>query len=311
MSSPIHHHQFLLLGAGELGTAFLPHLSSLPNTHITIAIRTPSKYAHLSGPNTSLLSLDISGPSEDLAKTFANYSTVIICTGFGQPAGTITKLAKEILQAGLLRKEAGLGKLWFFPWQWGVDYDVTGDCGGLMPLFGEQLQVRKLLRSQAAQSHVTWTIVSTGIFMSFLFEPFWGVVGEEKAGAGFVVRALKSWEHKVTVTSVSDIGKTLARVVAGDVESEDRILYIAGDTVSYAELAGIVGRVTGKNVRREEWTTQHLEEELAKDPENLIKKYRVVFAGEGVWWDKEITVNYKLGMPLTGVEMYAKQHLAA
>lgn len=42
---------------------------------------------------------------------------------------------------------AGKGRLWFFPWQWGNEYDATGDGGGLIPLFDEQVEVRNLLRA--------------------------------------------------------------------------------------------------------------------------------------------------------------------
>lgn len=295
------------MGAGELGTAFLPHLSALPNIHITIGVRTISKYTQLSGPNITLRSLDITGPSKELSETFAAFDTIISCTGFGQDAGTVTKLASEILTAGKLRKDAGKGRLWFFPWQWGVDYDITGDGEGLMPLFGEQGEVRNLLRAKAVESNVKWTIVSTGIFMSFLFEQFWGIVDRE--GEKITVRALRNWDHKVTVTDVSDIGKVLARIVAGDVESENRVVYVAGDTVSYGQLADIVERATGKEVEREEWSISHLKEELAKDPDNIIKKYRVVFARDGVWWDKELTANHQLGVPVRDVETYARQKL--
>ena len=299
--------KILLIGAGELGTAFLPHLQALPKTYITLGIRTISKYTRLASLNTSLLCLDISGPSSGLSETFSKFDIVISCTGFGSEAGSVTKLANEILGAGRLRKEAGKGKLWFFPWQWGVDYDVTGDGEGLMPLFGEQVEVRNLLKGEADEANVKWTIVSTGIFMSFLFEQFWGIVDIQ--GDGITVRALKDWEHQVTVTDVTDIGKVLARIVAGDVESESRILYVAGDTVSYSQLADIVARVTGKEVKREEWSTSHLKEELANDPDNLIKKYRVVFARDGVWWDKTLTVNHQLGIPVIDIETYAKEHL--
>ncbi|KAJ4295605.1 hypothetical protein N0V90_007618 [Kalmusia sp. IMI 367209] len=294
----------LLIGAGELGTAFLPHLAALPDTHITIGVRTPAKYEQLSASNISLTPLDITGPSEALSKIFAKYDIVISATGFGQSAGTITKLAKEILDAGQLRRKAGKSKLWFFPWQWGVDYDITGDGNGLMPLFGEQVEVRNLLRAEAAQHNVKWTIVSTGIFMSFLFEQFWGIVDRDEDKVA--VRALRNWDHKVTVTDVKDIGKVLARVVAGEVESENRVVYAAGDTVSYGQLADIVERVTKGKVRREEWTIPHLEAELSKEPDDLIKKYRLVFARDGVWWDKELTVNHKLGVPVVDVETYAQ-----
>jgi hypothetical protein len=38
----------------------------------------------------------------------------------------------------------------------------------------------------------------------------------------------------------------------------------------------VVEIVLGKKVRRELWSVDHLREELKKDPDNLIKKYRVV-----------------------------------
>ncbi|KAF2193727.1 NAD(P)-binding protein [Zopfia rhizophila CBS 207.26] len=217
-------NQTLLLGAGELGTAFLPYLSSLPTTHITVAVRDVSKYIHLSKPNVSLISLDYSRPSSTLAQTFAKHDTIISCTGFGQN-GTQKKLTEAVLEAGKLRKEKGKGRIWYFPWQWGVNYDITKDSGGLMPLFGEQLEVRNTLRSQAVSSNIKWTIVSTGMFMSFLFEPFWGMVVKE--GDEIVARALRSWEHKVTATDVSDIGKMLVEILArGNPASENSIVYI-------------------------------------------------------------------------------------
>ncbi|KAF2449499.1 NAD(P)-binding protein [Karstenula rhodostoma CBS 690.94] len=292
--------QILLIGAGELGTAFLPHLSALPHTHITLGVRTPQKYNHLSSATVSLTPLDITGPSEALSQTFANYNIVISATGFGQYNGTLLKLAKEILDAGLLRRTANRSRLWFFPWQWGVNYDVTGDGQGLMPLFGEQAAVRDLLRAEATQNNIKWTILSTGIFMSFLFEQFWGVVDRE--GGGITVRALRSWEHGITVTDVSDIGKILARVITGDVEADNTVVYAAGDTVTYKELADIVERTAGEPVKREAWTIPYLEAELAKDRDDHIKKYRLVFARDGVCWDKHGTVNYELNIPVINVD---------
>jgi nucleoside-diphosphate-sugar epimerase len=190
-----------------------------------------------------------------------------------------------------------------------VDYDVTGDGEGLMPLFGAQVDVRNILRARAEASNVKWTVISTGVFMSFLFEDWWGVVQRHQDGK-VTVRALRSWEHKVTVTDVNDIAKVLGPVIAGKVEAENRVLYAAGDTVSYGQLAEIVERVTGRKVEREEWSIAHLKEELAKDPDDAIKRYRLVFARDGVWWNKEGSVNYRLGIACTDVESYAKRILA-
>jgi hypothetical protein len=297
-------NKILLLGAGELGTAFLPHLSSLPNTHITIGIRSPQKYTHLSSPNISLAAIDLSSGSDQLASTFSEYDILISATGFGQTPSSILKLANEVLSAGRIKKARNEGKLWFFPWQFGVDYDITLDGFGLMPLFGTQKSVRDLLRQQAQTCNVKWTIVSTGIFMSFLFEPFWGIVESE---GRIKVKALRNWQHKVTVTDVHDIGRVMGRIVAGDIDGENEVLYVAGDTVSYGDLADIVGRVSGKEVEKEEWSIEYLEEEVKKDPEDGIKKYRLVFARDGVWWDKKGTVNEELGMGMMGVEEYARK----
>ena len=212
-----------------------------------------------------------------------------------------------MLEAGKIREARGKGKVWFFPWQWGVDYDVTLDAGGMMLLFSAQKRVRELLRAEAREANVKWTIVSTGIFMSFLFEGFWGVVDRKRGDGRVGVRALRDWVHGVTVTDVSDIGRVLGRIVAGDVEAEDRVVYVAGETVSYGDLVGIVARASGREVEKEVWSMEYLEEEVKKDAEDGIKKYRLVFAGDGVCWDKKGTVNEALGMEMMGVEEYAKK----
>lgn len=220
----------------------------------------------------------------------------------------MTKLATEILDAGKLRKQRGESKLWFFPWQWGVDYDITGDGGGLMPLFGEQKAVRDLLREEARDSEVKWTVVSTGIFMSFLFEPLWGVVDREREEEGQVtVRCLRDWQHGVTVTDVQDIGRVVKTILGGEVEAEDKVLYVAGDSVSYRELADVVEKVSGQNVVREAWSIEYLQDKLSKDPQDGIRKYRLVFSGDGVFWEKAKTVNHRLGMDMMDVETYAKR----
>lgn len=306
MTSP--ETKILLLGAGELGTAFLPHLSTLANIHITIGIRSPSKYTHLQSPNISLTAIDLSSPTPGLAKTFSAYDILISATGFGADPSTVVKLAEEALLAGKIRKEQGKDKLWFFPWQWGVDYDVIGDGEGMMPLFGAQRDVRNLLRRKAEESNVKWTVVSTGIFMSFLFEQFWGIVDRSKEEEGkVVVRCLRDWDHKVTVTDVNDIGRVLARVIAGGVEAEDCVLYISGDTVSYGQLADIVKRVSRKQVEQEAWSVEHLKRDLDAAPDDGIKKYRLVFARDGVWWDMDRTVNKALSMDMMNVETFARR----
>jgi hypothetical protein len=305
----------LLLGAGELGTALLSSLSTLPSSAYTttLATRSPQKYTQFTTtfPSLSLLALDLTQPSGDLVPTFAQYDIIISATGFGASPDTLLKLANEVIAAGKLREGKEKEKLWFFPWQFGVDYDVTGDGEGLMPLFGAQKSVRDLLRSQ---NSIDWTIVSTGIFMSFLFQDFWGIVARPSHASQedrVTVRALRDWEHGVTVTDVDDIGRVMGRIVARDVAARNKVVYVAGETVRYGELADVVEKVTGKVVVREICGVKYLDEEVKKDPEDEIKKYRLVFARDGVMWDKAGTVNAQLGMEMMGVEEYARKVFSA
>lgn len=153
------------------------------------------------------------------------------------------------------------------------------------------------------QTKTRWAIVSVGMFTSFLFEPSFGVVSEDRKA----VHALGSWENQVTVTIPEDIGRVVAELVWQDRDVEG-VVFVAGDTVSYKKVADIVKGIMGKDVRTEEWTVDFLKKELAKDPENGMKKYRVAFAeGMGVAWRKEGTYNESRGLRLETADEYARK----
>ncbi|KAL8726428.1 MAG: hypothetical protein Q9181_006050 [Wetmoreana brouardii] len=294
----------LVLGAGELGLPILHALSHLASSTftppssaptITVLLR-PSRTRQLSqfhDLGIEVLEADIStSTTSDLASHFKRFDTIISATGFSSGPGTQLRLARAVLEAGGVRH--------YYPWQFGVDYDIIGPeaAGGL---FREQCQVREMLR---CQEKTKWTIVSTGMFTTFLFEPFFGVVDRAEAGSGkeLVVRALGDWENKVTVTTPDDIGKVVAELVLRDLRTG--VVFTGGDTVSYGQLAEAVERKVGKEkVQREVWSLDFLRKELEKDPKNGIKRYRVVFAeGRGVSWDKASTVNVERGIETTDLQ---------
>ena len=301
----------LVLGAGELGLAVLRHLSALAQSqpypvNLTVLLR-PSTISNPAGSKAAdiatLKSLGISllggdlmaSTADDLVSVFRPFHTIIDCSGYGRPKGGQLHIARAILAAGVRK---------YIPWQFGVDYDVIGRGSG-QDLFDEQLELRDLLRAQA---ETDWVIVSTGMFTSFLFEPWFGVVETSSTGST-VVRALGSWENGVSVTAPEDIGRVTARVVFDD-EIRCQIVYAAGDTVMYQQLADIVEQViTGlehaQPVEREMWTLDYLREELKRDPENVVIKYRVVFAeGRGLSWKMEDTINHKWNMQLEDIKSY-------
>jgi hypothetical protein len=63
-------------------------------------------------------------------------------------------------------------------------------------------------------------------------------------------------------------------------------------------------------LRREEWTVPMLTNDLAKDPDNPIKKYRVAFAeGRGVSCDVGKTFDAQRGIAVISVERWARESL--
>ena len=53
---------------------------------------------------------------------------------------------------------------------------------------------------------------------------------------------------------------------------------------------------------------EFLKQELKKDPKNVIKRYRVIFAeGRGVAWEMSTTWNKKKGVKVTDVEAFVKE----
>jgi hypothetical protein len=298
----------LVLGAGELGVAILRSLSKRAHQRSdidltvllrpsTLASHDPAKrrdVADLQSLGVKLLAGDlVENSAAELASLFKDFDTVIGCTGFVTGRRNLLKQAQAAIDAGVNR---------FFPWQFGVDYDTIGR-GSAQDLFDEQLDVRDLLRSQ---DRTEWVIVSTGMFTSFLFEPSFGVVDL----ANNTVHALGSWDTAVTVTTPEDIGELTAEILFAEPRIANRVVYTAGDTITYGRLADLVDSVLDRKVRRVEWSLPQLKDELQKDPDNTFKKYRVVFAeGRGVSWNMEQTYNAQHGIAVRNVEQWVRDNL--
>ncbi|CAJ2507053.1 Uu.00g082390.m01.CDS01 [Anthostomella pinea] len=153
----------LIIGAGDLGTAGLEGLvqhpsysSAAQNPKIAILLRPATintadaakqrQNAHLRTLGAVLQPGDVVAESEaDRAALFGRFEVVIGCSDMGLPAGTQVRITRAVLLAA-----AGVGGkrlTRYFPWQWGLDYDVVGE-GSAQDLFDEQLAVRGLLQNQ-------------------------------------------------------------------------------------------------------------------------------------------------------------------
>ncbi len=291
----------LVIGAGELGMAVIRALCerrSADGGSLSVLLRPDAgdsatrQTNMLEDMGLKVVRADLATETEEgLSAIFTNFSTVICCTGFVGGPGTQRRITAAVLKAGVDR---------YVPWQFGVDYDVVGRGSG-QEVFDEQSDVRDMLRTQ---SRTSWIIVSTGMFTSFLFEPSFGVVDLEKGR----VHALGSWENRLTVTTPEDIGRMTAAILAHEPPLSDEVVFVAGDTFSYAQLADIVEHDLGDSVERILWDMDTLRSEVAKHPDDGMRKYHLAFARDtGVAWDKELTFNFANGIAMTDVPAWLRQ----
>ncbi|MDJ0318997.1 aromatic alcohol reductase [Pseudarthrobacter sp. PS3-L1] len=300
----------LVIGAGELGMPVLRNVASrardVEGSTVSVMLRgsaitsdAPQKQrdiAEIRSLGIAVVEGDLVGNSiDELASVFSGFDTVIGCAGIAAGVETPMKVAQAALQAKLRR---------YFPWQFGVDFEVIGR-GSPQDIFDAQLDVRELLR---AQDEVEWVIISTGMFMNYLFDPEVGMVDPKND----TVNALGSLDTAVTVTTPEDIGVLTAEILFDEPRIRNEIVYLAGDTVTYGELADTLEDVLQRPFRRAVWSIPFLLDDLAKDPENMTKKYRAVFAqGRGVAWDKSQTFNARRAISVTNAREWIGSNLRA
>jgi hypothetical protein len=308
--SAVKSRNILVLGAGELGMPVLRNLArrakNVDGATISVLLRAsavasdePTKKRDINEIHDLGIKIVVGdlvkSSIDELASVFAQYDTVIGCAGYAAGINTPMKLAKAALQSGIPR---------YFPWQFGVDFEAIGR-GGPQDIFDAQLDVRELLRSQ---SKTEWVIISTGMFMSYLFEPEFGVVDLEDSA----VHALGSLDTAVTLTTPDDIGRLTAEIVFFEPTIRNEIVFLAGDTVTYSEVAEKLEAALKRPFSRSEWTESFLMDELARDPQNMMRKYRAAFAqGRGVAWDKAGTFNQRYAIPVTDVATWIGENLTS
>lgn len=298
----------IVLGAGQLGMEVLRELAPRATERgqsVTVVVSPKTASSSAPGDIESLgilqalgvevIGFDLAGDAVALQTLFERYRTVINCSGFVAGPGTQLKITRAVLDAKVER---------YFPWQFGVDYDVVGQGSG-QPVFDEQYQVRQLLRGQ---QQTEWVIVSTGMFTSFLFEPTFDVVNLNAR----TIHGLGTWDTKVTVTTPEDIGRLTTEILIAEPRIANEVVYVAGDTISYGELAEVVERVSGQRFEKILWSLDKLRADLAQAPDDVMTRYRAAFAlGDGMWWDKANTFNARHGIETVNVAHYLQRLLEA
>lgn len=298
------HKKILVLGAGELGMPVIRELLRLKEGNDTLSVLVPTLAAvvrsnsvlqtrqTLHSLGVQIVEMDLAASSaQELSATFSEFTQIIGCTGFVGGRGTQLKITTAALNADIEH---------YIPWQFGVDYDIVGHGSG-QEVFDEQADVRTLLRSQ---SRVKWSIVSTGMFTSFVFLPAFGLVDLEHGK----VHALGDWSHRLTVTTPEDIGRMTALIALDHHRHADKVIYLSGDTFTYAELADTVEVVLGKPMERVMLSVPALKAEVDAHPDDTMRKYRLAFARtDGVAWSKSGTFNNDMGLAMVDVATWLRR----
>lgn len=119
--------------------------------------------------------------------------------------------------------------------------------------------------------------------------------------------------HRRQWTASKTLGRMIAEILLGaksKIGFSNQAIFIAGDTLSYADLALLLEEATGKPVQRTLRTVQSARSDLAKEPNNEIYKYQVVFGeGRGVSWDLSKTWNHEHGILGLSVQEYMARYL--
>lgn len=297
----------LVLGAGQLGAAVLSSLiPAVRRQNGTVAVIVSpgswgdrgellsASHQQLAAAGAEFIACDVAaGTVASLTGPFAEFDTIINCMGFIAGTGTQIKITRAVLEAGVKR---------YFPWQFGVNYDVVGKGSG-QPVWDEQYDVRTLLREQIATE---WVIISTGMFTSFLFEPAFDVVNLSKN----TINALGSWDTQVTVTTPADIGRLTTAIYLQQPRVRNDVIFIAGETTSYRKLADTVERVTQKCFSKKVLTLPTLLEQLRSNPDDGMLRYRAAFArGDGMWWPMNKTWNAQNNIPTQDIASWLKSSI--
>lgn len=297
----------LVLGAGQLGASVLdslvPAVIRASGTVTVIVshgswdeqgkLRSDIHQKHADAGAT-FIAVDIaSGTTQSLKPIFAAFDTIINCMGFVAGSGTQIKITRTVIDAGVAR---------YFPWQFGVNYDVVGKGSG-QPVWDEQYDVRQLLREQ---NTTEWVIISTGMFTSFLFEPAFDVVNLSKK----TINALGGWDTQVTVTSPADIGRLTTAIYLHQPRITNQVVFVAGETLSYGKLAAIVESVTKQTFSKQVLTQSTLQDALQLEPQNQMLRYRTAFArGDGMWWPMAGTYNAQNNIPTQDVKSWLQEFI--
>ena len=254
---------------GRLSPALLVRSSSLQNEAKAAKVRS------LQALGVELVHGDCDDPTAELAARLRGFHTVVSVVGGPSFRDAQLNLLEACKQAGVKR---------FIPSDWSVDTEAAGEGHALSRLYDNKRAVTEALRvSEPALDYVR---VMPGLYAELLFSP-WGGVDI----ANLTVTAPYSLDTRVTFTSTADIGRITAALLLSD-DVHRAVVNISSDTLTFAEIADTIERITGKAVQRRVWAASDIDAAIAA-PTRSVKAEAAKFLGEGrgAWWEQSASWN--------------------
>ncbi|KAL7282973.1 hypothetical protein ACG7TL_002391 [Trametes sanguinea] len=265
-------------GTGRLGydvsKVFLDEFhSTFPTVRVLTRNPSTAKARDLAERGAILRDFDLENVAQSLAEAFEGIDVVINAL----PTSTPKDIKRQVAAAAVQH-----GAKVFFLSEFGVDH-TRNDFPGYDH---HEWQTKRELASEArelAQGTLTQVIaVYTGLFLELTVKPIMGFDLENNIFACY-----GSPTQKVTFTSMSDVGRSLARVSALALEplTASKVpeeLRISGTTISFEDVRDLVAQTKG--LQKAEVRSEGLEEaknRLREAPGSHIVEYIRVLMGEG------------------------------
>ncbi len=269
-----HAEKVLVLGAGQLGAAVLDALvpAVIERQGTVSVIVSPAAWDEagqlrsanhqaLADAGATFLAVDIAGSAmETLADQFRGFTTVINCMGFVAGPGTQLKITRAVLAAGYPAISLAVWR----QLRCGRQRQRSAGLGRA---------VRCPDPAARAAGHGVGHCLHRDVYQ-LLFEPDFDVVNLSNR----TLHALGSWDTQVTVTSPTDIGRLTTAIYLHQPRIVNEVVFVAGETTSYRQLADTVERVTQQTFSKAVHTLPALLEQLRTDPDDAMLRYRAAFA---------------------------------
>lgn len=291
----------LVVGTGNVGGSVLRSLSSSTfkdRVAASVLVRPASlqdstksaKLEQFRSAGVQILSGDSTDSVDSLTALLQGFHTVISALAVVEPDPQF-----NLLEAA---KRAGVQR--FIPSEFSIDTEAAGPGHALEVLYAPKQPIREALQ----QSGLDYLFITPGLYAELLLSPFAGV-----DLAQGVVTAPGSFDTTVTVTSHADIGRLTAHLLFSDLHRTK--VRLAGDVVTYTQIADAVDQVTGSKVQRRVWSVEDIDRAIAAK-QGLIKAAVAKFCanGTGAHWPLSEAWNHQQGLPTGNLVEYVRERVA-